>query len=688
MRRLTGRMHIVDRSGVRPKPHPMVLQQLALFPGILTVGLMLVWAADNGGYDAITWYWGALVMLALTAATIIGLGRGRKRLTWASVIALTAFTAYLIWSYLSMTWAQTPGWALEGSNRTLLYVLIFTLFLIVPWTPQGGLAALLVFVLGVGVIAIVLLFRLASGDHIQQLAIDGRLVFPTGYFNSSVALFMMSALLGTVLATRRELPGLLRGTLIAIACASLQLCLMGQSRGWLFTLPIVVLLSILVVADRLRVIAAAVLPVAGMLVIAHRLIHAFPGNATSVGLNDAASRAGHASLLITAGVLVLGTLIAWADSLAGVRSISRQTRRILGVTVTIVVLGTTAAGALAATHGHPFSFVKRQWNGFTHDATGDTGSHFAAVGSGRYDAWRVSLEALAAHPFGGLGQDNFADYYERKRRTGEELRWTHSIEMRLLAHTGAVGAALFIAFLVAAIAAALPALRRSTGLTRGVAGAAMLPLIVWVGHGSVDWFWEFPALSGPALGFLGMAGALGMVQARQSRPAGATTPAPRRASVRRIGRLAGSGAGAIAFIAAALVLTFPYLSESEMSAATALRQTNPTAALDRLRTAATLNPLSPEVTRLAGAIAIETDQFTIAQDRFRETIDREPGGWFGWLGAGLAASGLGERGRAYRDFRMAVTINSHEPAIQEALAAVYTTHPVTAAQVFAMLAPN
>src|SRR5205085_1189419 len=81
------------------------------------------------------------------------------------------------------------------------------------------------------------------------------------------------------------------------------------------------------------------------------------------------------------------------------------------------------------------------------------------VGSGRYDFWRVSLDAVAAHPIGGLGQDNFAEYYVRRRRTGEEPAWTHSFEFRLLTHTGVVGTALFTLFLVGAMAAALPARR-------------------------------------------------------------------------------------------------------------------------------------------------------------------------------------------------------------------------------------
>ena len=66
-------------------------------------------------------------------------------------------------------------------------------------------------------------------------------------------------------------------------------------------------------------------------------------------------------------------------------------------------------------------------------------THYATVGSGRYDFWRVSLKAFLGSPIGGLGQDNFADYYILHRRTLEDPAWPHSIEMRLLAMTGIVG---------------------------------------------------------------------------------------------------------------------------------------------------------------------------------------------------------------------------------------------------------
>ncbi len=98
-----------------------------------------------------------------------------------------------------------------------------------------------------------ILLRLASADHVPDLLADGRLASPTGYFNSTVALFFTRR----AAVDRCSPPGassraLLRGLLIAVAAASLQLAVIGQSRGWLFTLPIVAIAVLFVVRDRLR----------------------------------------------------------------------------------------------------------------------------------------------------------------------------------------------------------------------------------------------------------------------------------------------------------------------------------------------------------------------------------------------------------------------------------------------------
>jgi O-Antigen ligase len=672
----------LDDIRARLRPHLP-----ALIGGTIAVALMLVWAVHDGGYDQDTWYWGALVSVALLGSITIVRGPGAIRLSRPARLALVAFALYTAWSYLSISWAASPGDALDGSNRTLLYLVVFATMLVLPWTPQAARLALLAFALGVGVIAVVLLFRLASADDVASLIIDRRLAAPTGYFNATAALFTIDALMAIVLAARRDLPGPLRGILLAFACASLQLAVIVQSRGWLFTLPLVALVAIAIVPDRLRVVASAILPVAGALIPLRRLLDVYK-SAAGPTLGHAASSAGHSALLVCAFVFMLGTLLAWSEALLPARRPNLARRRAIGAVVALIAVVAFAVGAEAATHGHPGRFVVREWNGFSHPET-STGSHFTDVGSSRYDFWRVALDAFVAHPIGGLGQDNFADYYVPRRHTADEPSWTHSLELRLLTHTGIVGFLIFAVFLVAAVIAALPA-RRRPGLEAAVAGAALMPLVVWLIHGSIDWFWELPALSGPALGFLGMVGALACrtERADESDRAGVSERAGesgRARSTRPARRALTITLGASALVAAVVVLAFPYLSVREVSEASDIRASDPAGALNHLRIAAELNPLSANPGRVAGTIALQNGLYAVALQRFGQATARDPDGWYGWFGAGLAASALGQRALARHDLGVAASMNTKQPAIGAALSRLDTPHPLSPSQALQML---
>jgi O-antigen ligase/polysaccharide polymerase Wzy-like membrane protein len=628
---------------------------------------MVLWAVHNGGYDTDTWYWGALVLLAVLTA-VVGLGRARVP-SRRAVLAIACLAAYVGWSYLSIAWASSKGDALQGSNRALLYLIVLVLFAVLPWTVESALAALLTFTLSVGVIAIDLLYRLAAADGVPQMVIDGRLAAPTGYFNATVALLTTGALLATVLSVRRELPAALRGLLIAIASACLQLAVAGQSRGWLFTLPLVLIATAFVVRNRFRVALAAVIPVLATVAPIHRLLDLYQPN-SNAALIHAAQRTGQAALVICFVAFVLGTAVAMLEPLVPQPRIAAGARRRLGAALVAAIVAVSVVGAFAATHGDPGGFIKRQWNGFSHPAeTGGSTSHFLTVGSGRYDFWRVALDAALAHPVGGLGQDNYADYYVTRRRSSEEPAWPHSLEMRLLAMTGFVGFAIFAAFVAFALATGGRAVRRRPGLTGAVCAAALLPLIDWLLHGSLDWFWEMPALSGPALAFLGIA--LSLDSGR---------PMVMPSAVARLGRdWHGPAQPAIAFlllVAAAAVLGFPYLSVREVSTASNIEATNPVAALSDLKLAGSLDPLSSEPGRLGGAIALEHGMAAQALSRFQQSINREPGGWYAWFGKGLALSALGDNLSAARALEVAARIERQQPVIREAQARATGPQPM------------
>ncbi|MBV8999605.1 MAG: tetratricopeptide repeat protein, partial [Solirubrobacterales bacterium] len=123
----------------------------------------------------------------------------------------------------------------------------------------------------------------------------------------------------------------------------------------------------------------------------------------------------------------------------------------------------------------------------------------------------------------------------------------------------------------------------------------------------------------------------------------------------------------------------------ETSIASDLRQSDPAQALHALRVAADLNPLSADPARLAGTIALTDQGYAIARQRFAQAISRDPGGWYAWFGAGLAASALGDRAQARRDFRAAAAINPREPVIALALADLNAKHPLAADRALGLL---
>ncbi len=135
-----------------------------------------------------------------------------------------------------------------------------------------------------------------------------------------------------------------------------------------------------------------------------------------------------------------------------------------------------------------------------------------------------------------------------------------------------------------------------------------------------------------------------------------------------------------------IVLGLPYLSVRETSIGSDLRQSDPSQALHALSIAADLNPLSADPGRLAGTIALTGGRYVTANQRFEQAISRDPEGWYAWLGAGLAASALGDRAQARRDFQTSASINPKEPVIARALAEVDTKHPLTPAMALQLLA--
>jgi hypothetical protein len=172
----------------------------------------------------------------------------------------------------------------------------------------------------------------------------------------------------------------------------------------------------------------------------------------------------------------------------------------------VVAAAALAVVALGASAGRIDHAVRAQYDSFvslgmTLPAGSETRSRVAAGGGTRYDYWRVGVEAFKAHPALGVGAGNYPATYFKERRTREDVRQPHSLEMQALSETGIVGLALLLVAIAGVVLGALRARRlaRTDSTTRAVLVAGVGGSAAWFFQTSVDWVHLLPGLTAVAL---------------------------------------------------------------------------------------------------------------------------------------------------------------------------------------------
>jgi tetratricopeptide (TPR) repeat protein len=428
------------------------------------------------------------------------------------------------------------------------------------------------------------------------------------------------------------------------------LALLAQSRGWALAVPLALVLFVILYPERVRLLAAI-----GAVAVATFAIHgpvlAVHDDYSAGSLPDLVSDASSAILLATSALAVVGLLAALADRRV---ELAPRARTAVGwataALVAIVLVGGVAA--YAAKEGSPAGRIADSWRDFKKGGAAPQAgaSRFASGGTNRYDFWKVAWHAFRDEPLTGLGAENFQQEYLLRGTSDEQPRYAHSLELGVLSQTGLPGAMLLFGALGAAFVAALLGAARSAEGRAAAAGALSL-FAYWLLHGSVDWFWEFPALAGIALAALGMACAL-----IPRRAAGARSAEPLR---RAIPFALGGAAAALLAVSFAL----PWLSALEVHRATATWRGNPDAAFRRLDRAADLNPLDATPPLTSGTIALLENRPSIAEREFAEALDREPRSDYALLELGALASARGDLARGRRLVRRAAALSPRDEQI-------------------------
>ena len=430
--------------------------------------------------------WALLVVLALTGPAPVPRGRG-------GVVAVAGMAWLTVVTAASLGWAPLGGPAAEALQRLLLYLGALLLALGALREPrlrrpvEPVLAAGATLVVGYGLAG-----RLLPGivDLARSRSAGGRLEQPLTYWNAMGLLAAIGLVLCARLAGDRSRPRAMR---VAAAAAAAPLgagTYLSYSRG---AIAVGLLgLGILVAAapERAQVRASALALVTALA--ATGVAAAFPGVASLEGAHP-----------IRDGALALVGLVAIAGAAAGLMARwSRMAsdsplRRPHRVTVAITAAtALVAAGLVVAGVGERPTAREL--------AAGAGAQRLTTASSNRYEYWRVGLDAFAGEPLLGVGAGGFRVEWLRERRISETVKDTHSLEVELAAELGLLGL-LGLAALVGGVAVAgRTALRRD----RMVAAGPIAVLVAWILHASIDWDWQLPAVTLPAVVLAGMVLAL------------------------------------------------------------------------------------------------------------------------------------------------------------------------------------
>ncbi len=629
--------------------------------GFVALGVILFWAARDGGTSTVVWAPGSLLLLALVVvvawAAPGSLPGGR-----AGLIALAAFGAFVGWCYLTILWADVRADAWSGANKTFAFFAVYAVFAIRPWRAVPAGALLGAYSLGVVAIGLWSLHSIATRDLPASGFLEGRLAEPISYANANCALYFSAAIPALFLATRREVPAVARGLLLASAGALVELGLLCQSRMSVFAVPFVLIAYFVIVPGRLRSLVGLLLVGAALAVSMSRLLDVYEAVVDGKGVGGAVEDAQTSVLASAVALFLVG--LAWSLVDRRVTMPARVTRG-LGIAVVVVVAAAAlSAGALFLQHyGDPVDQAGVWWERFKgNDYVADAQTpHIVSGfgGAGRYDIWRVAGSIFLDHPVAGIGVDNFSVDFLRERRIDNNPLYPHSLELRLLQQTGLVGTGLMATFLVAALVAGWGSLRRGRAVERGIAGSALLIVTYWVVHGSVDWLWEIPTLSAAAFASFGLLVAL-------------SPTAPRETPRWLVPAIAG-GVG----LAAIVTFGAAWASAREIDVALRSWRATPVAAYEHLDRARAFDPFSDQPDVIGAVIAAQRGEVDHQRRLLLRALERNGDDWYPYLELGLIEARRGNRAEGLRLLGRAHALNPIEETIEFALERVRDGDPPT-----------
>lgn len=424
--------------------------------------------------------WGVVVVVALLATRPLPRSRAGRT-------ALAGLFLFASWTALSLTWAPLGGRAQDDLQRVLLYLGFFIAAAALLRAPI--MRRLLEPSVVLGALTVVLYplsERMLPGviELDRSRTASGRLEQPITYWNGLGAVGAVGLVLALRIAGDPDRPRALRG---AAAAAGVPLILgiyLSFSRGALAAVAAGVLV-LAVLAPQGRAQLRSALAILGAGTIAALVASRLP-TVESLLVGKTGDSGEGLLMLATLVLLSLAAGIACfraPPARSGARSLVASRPVALSLVFVALVVGAITATVL---QGKPQGVSPQRTVG---------AERLASIDSNRYIYWRVAAETWAEQPLLGVGSGGFLVEWRKQRDRVDESADAHSLYIETAAELGTVGLALLLLFLCG-VAAALVRLYRirpevATGLAAGLAA--------WAIHAGLDWNWEMPAVTLPAL---------------------------------------------------------------------------------------------------------------------------------------------------------------------------------------------
>ncbi len=465
-----------------------------------------------------------------------------------------------------------------------------------------------------------------SFDHTSQAS---RLRAPLEYWNALALVMVLAipiALRMTTDATRRD-PARLLGM---FALFVLVVCLgMTYSRGGVLAFLAVVAAVTLLGGQRLR----------GLAVIGVTIVAAIP--VLGLSFSRPALKGLYVPLdervpdgillgLVSAGCILALLIAGWGMLRMEERTAWNDERTQLvwrGMAATAAILFVLLLGGIASYEGGPGEWADDAWAKFTETAKDNTSDPARLVSSNsgnRWVWWKEAAGAWSDKPVQGWGAGSFAVTHKMYRDVELPVVQPHNMPLQFLAETGIAGTLLVTGALGLLLFCALQRVRTmATGRERDIAVALFAGAVGWVVHGLVDWDWDIPGVTVPALIFLGVL--VGTPWRAGSEPHVHRGTGTRGALL------------ALACVAACLLIVsagLPMLADQKASDAQAVTANAGAAELEDAAAeadlAARLDPTAIRPLLAASAIAQGRDRLLDARRYLLDAVDRQPYSAVAW----------------------------------------------------------